>query len=164
MKGKKLIFLTLALLLPVAIFIFLKLFGRNEFNVPPMHQEGSIETPVNCNFTYTAPYHVPDSVIASLHLTKPDSLYVLYFDPALITAMNRVSVEFKWSPVNVVAPSSFSRETNVRILKECVLLMQPPASVTLIDHKNRIRGYYDGSDRDEVDRLIVEMKIILKKY
>jgi hypothetical protein len=38
------------------------------------------------------------------------------------------------------------------------------ASVALVDHKNRIRGYYDGKDRDEVDRLIVEMKIILKQY
>jgi hypothetical protein len=42
--------------------------------------------------------------------------------------------------------------------------MSGDTSVALVDHKNRIRGYYDGIDRDEADRLIVEMKIILKQY
>ena len=164
MKGTKLLFLTLALLLPVAIFIFLKLFGKNEFDVPVMHQEGKIGAPANCDFVYTTPYQVPDSVIVNLRLKRADSLYVLYFDPSLSTPMNRISVEFKWAPVTVVAPSAFAGGTDITKLKACVLLMQPPASVTLLDHKNRIRGYYDGSDRDEVDRLIVEMKIILKQY
>ena len=164
MKGTKLVFLTLALILPVAIFIFLKMFGRNEFDVPVMHQEGKIDAPEHCDFNYATPYHVSDSVIRNLGLKKADSLYVLYFDPSLSTPMNRIAVEFKWSPVTVVAPSSFAGGTDIRKLKECVLLMQPPASVTLLDHKNRIRGYYDGSDRDEVDRMIVEIKIILKQY
>lgn len=164
MKGTKLIFLTLALLLPVAIFVFLKLFGKNEFDVPVMHQEGTIDAPADCNFAYATPYHVPDSIIRNLQLKKTDSLYVLYFDPTLSTPMNRISVEFKWAPVTVVAPSSFADGTDLARLKDCVFLMQAPNSVTLLDHKNRIRGYYDGSDRDEVDRLIVEMKIILKQY
>lgn len=164
MKGTKLLFLTLALVLPVAVFVFLKLFGKNEFDVPAMHQEGKIDAPANCDFMYATPYQVPDSVIRNLHLKKTDSLYVLYFDPSLNTPMNRIAVEFKWSPVTVVAPSSFAGGLDIEKLKECVLLMQPPASVTLLDHKNRIRGYYDGSDRDEVDRMIVEMKIILKQY
>jgi protein SCO1 len=30
----------------------------------------------------------------------------------------------------------------------------------LVDKNRRIRGYYDGTDREEVDRLIVEMKIL----
>jgi len=34
----------------------------------------------------------------------------------------------------------------------------------LLDDQRRIRGYYDPQSREEVDRLIVELKILLKKY
>ena len=164
MKPKKLIFLTLSLLLPVAIFVFLKIFGENEFNVPLMHQEGGIERPENCDFSYTTPYTIPDSLIELLHLTTQDSLYVFYFDASVSTAMKRVATEAKWLSVHIIDRSSFPRGTDEHIVRECILLMKPPASVALVDHKNRIRGYYDGSDRDEIDRLLVEMKIILKQY
>lgn len=164
MKRKKLVFLTLALLLPVAVFVFLKIFGRNEFTVPVMYQEGMIDAPANCGFTYEAPYLVPDSLVSGLNLRDRDSVYVFYFDPSLATPMNRISVEFKWASVKVVTPSDFHGRTDLRSIKDCVLLIPPEASVALIDHKNRIRGYYDGTDRDEVDRLIVEIKIILKQY
>lgn len=162
MKSKKLIFLALALILPVAIFIFLKIFGRNEFHVPVMHAEGKIEAPEHCDYDYSAPYRIADSVAVSLGLNSADSVHVLYFDPSASTAMNRVKVEFPAS-VAIVGPDSF-RGWDARLLRECVLLMEPPASVALVDHQHRIRGYYDGSDRDEVDRLIVEVKIILKQY
>ena len=164
MKGKKIIFLVLAFFLPVAVFIFLKIFGRNEFNVPALHQEGGIEAPPGCAFRYTSPYSLPDSVIEGLNLVTRDSLYVLYFDPALDNAMNRVATEFRWASINIAGPSAFAANTDFRLLKECALLMPSTASVALVDNRNRIRGYYDGADRDEVDRLIVEIEIILKQY
>lgn len=164
MKTKKIIFLTLALLLPVAVFIFLKLFGRNQFDVPVMYQEGSIDAPAGCNYTYRTPYYIPDSVMMLLGRNKADSLYVVYFQPGLRVPLNRIAVEFEGDPVAVIAPAGFPEETNLTLVQDCVFLMQPPLSVVLVDQRNRIRGYYDGSDRDEIDRLIVEMKIILKQY
>ena len=164
MKPKKLIFLTLALALPVAVFVFLKIFGENEFNVPLLHQDGTIPSPENCDFSYKAPYTIPDSLIDILHLKAEDSLYVFYFDPSTGAAMRRVATEAKWLPVQIVDRSFFPHETDERIIRECILLLKPPASVALVDHRNRIRGYYDGSDRDEIDRLLVEIKIILKQY
>jgi len=164
MTFRKIIFLFLALLLPAAVFVFLKLFGRNEFHVPVLLEQGNVAAPANCDFPYTTPYRVPDSVFTTLDKNQGDSLYVFYFDLSLNTAMDRVTVEFGDAPVQLVSPSRLPENTNVRVLKECVLLMEPGISVALVDHRNRIRGYYDGSDRDEVDRLIVEMKIILKQY
>ena len=164
MKAKKLIFLTLALLLPVAIFIFLKIFGENEFNVPLLHQDGSVATPGNCDFRYATPYAVPDSLIDNLDFNTRDSLYVFYFDASLHTALRRIATETRWQSVQIVDPASFPPGTDERIVRECILLMKPPASVALVDHNRRIRGYYDGSDRDEIDRLLVEIKIILKQY
>ena len=46
----------------------------------------------------------------------------------------------------------------------CDLLLQPPWKVVLIDDDRKIRGYYDPEDRDEMDRLVVELKILLKQY
>lgn len=34
----------------------------------------------------------------------------------------------------------------------------------LIDKEKRIRGYYDGTDQEEVDRLIHEIEVLLKEY
>jgi len=44
------------------------------------------------------------------------------------------------------------------------LILQPPANLVVVDESNRIRGQYDAADRDEMDRLILEMKIMLKQY
>ena len=164
MKGQKLIFLTLALLLPVAVFVFLKLFGKNEFNVPVMHQDSVAGIPAACNFEYTAPYRIADSVIQFTQGNRSDSLYVFYFDESLNTAMGRIAVEFDGAPITMASPSALGSFTDLAVLRECILLMEPDTSVALVDHRNRIRGYYDGHDRDEVDRLIVEIKILLKEY
>lgn len=36
--------------------------------------------------------------------------------------------------------------------------------LVLIDKERRIRGYYNGEDREEIDRLIVEINILLANY
>jgi hypothetical protein len=164
MKGKKILFLALALLLPGAVFIFLKMFGRNEFSVPALYQAGIIDTPAPCQFSYTAPYTVPDSVAGLLRL-RGDSVYVLYFDPALAASMKRVSVELRGSFFRIISPSDIATSTgDPAYQRECIFLLDSGQSVVLLDNQQRIRGHYIGVDRDEIDRLIVEMSIILKRY
>lgn len=165
MTAKKILLLSLAILLPVATFMFLKIFGQNEFNVPLLYQDGKIIAPENCDFDYTTPYVIPDSIIASLPFNGTDSLYVIYFEPALEVHMKRVSVEIAGASWKIVSPSELAIvKSGVDVLKRCILLVKPPHSIVLVDNHNRIRGYYDGSHRDEIDRLIVEMSIILKQY
>jgi hypothetical protein len=164
MKGKKLVFLLLAVLLPVVILVFLKVFGHNEFRVPPLYQEGTVEAPAGCGYGYSTPYTVPDSVCAQLGIDRTDSLYVIYFDPALKIPMRRVSVEYAHASVRLVTPSEIPGDLERTTLQRCAFLMKPPASVVLVDHMNRLRGQYNGSQRDEVDRLLVEIDIILKNY
>ena len=164
MKGRKLVFLLLALILPVGIFIFLKVFGRNEFHVPVMHEK-TAEVPLDCGFEYSAPYLIHDSVATLLKINHADSLYVIYFQPSLSVQVKRVSVEFAGDPIGIVSPGELSAlNVDQENFWKCVLLMPSAHSVALIDHRRRIRGYYDGTDRDDIDRLIVEMKIILKRY
>jgi hypothetical protein len=164
MKGKKIIFLILALLLPATIFVFLKLFGKNEFQVPILHEDTVPHAANNCDFTYRTPYRVADSIITALDPRRKDSVYVFNFDSRLADPMNRVSTEFADDPVRVVNTADLPQRFEPSFLRECVLLMPPDSAVTIVDNQNRIRGYYDATDRDEVDRLIVEIKIILKQY
>ena len=164
MKGKKILFLTLALLLPVIIFIFLKMFGRNEFSVPALYQDGELTSPENCNFNYRIPYSIPDTISAQLQLNPKDSLHVIYFEPGLRDQLKRVSVEFSSARIQIIAPSDLAGIKDIGGLKECILLMTAKQSVILIDNRRRIRGYYDASDLDEMDRLIIELNVILKRF
>jgi len=80
MKGRKLLFLFAALLFPIAIFIFLKIFGENEFQVPVFYQDGLIGRPAGCDLIQTTPYALSDSVMAYLGANPSDSLYVVVVD------------------------------------------------------------------------------------
>ena len=164
MKGKKMIFLILAFLLPIATFIFLKVFGHNEFRVPPLFQDGIIEAPAACGYAYSTPYTVPDSIIAQLGIDKRDSLYVIYFDPSVAPPMRRAAAEYADASVRLIGPSDIPANINKTTLQQCAFLMKPGASLVMLDHMRRIRGQYDGSSRDDVDRLLVEIDIILKNY
>lgn len=164
MKGKKILFLTLALLLPVVIFIFLKMFGRNEFSVPPLYQEGELTSPGNCNFNYKTPYTIPDTINAQLQLNPKDSLHVIYFEPAISAQLKRVSAEFSSARIQIIAPTDLAGIKDIEGIKECILLMTAEQSVILIDNRKRIRGYYEASDRDEMDRLMIELNVILKRF
>jgi hypothetical protein len=161
MNRKKLLYLFLALLLPVVVFLFLKSFGRNEFNVPVMHQDSIPALSSDCGYRYEVPYRIPDSVMSRIRGNSNDSLYVLYFDSSANAAIARVRTEFGADPIKVV-DENLSEDGAV--LRKCILLMDDNVSVALVDHRNRIRGYYDPHDREDMDRLIVEVKIILKKY
>lgn len=164
MKRKKIIFLILALLLPGTIFVFLKLFGRNEFQVPVLHEKSVPDVSDHCDFAYSTPYRMPDSILTSVDPRRNDSVYVFNFDRRVDEAMQRISEEFRDHPVRVITTSRFPSGFDPAILRECVFLMRGDTSVVVVDNSNRIRGYYYASDRDEVDRMIVEIKIILKQY
>ena len=164
MKAKNAFFLFLALLLPVAVFLFLKVFGRNEFKVPVRHGEADLTVPAQCNFEYPTPYIIADSLMRNIRMNNNDSVFVLYADPSDETSMNRVRTEFEGDPLHVVSTDSLANTIDPTLLRECILLMKGDSSVALVDHRNRIRGYYIGSDRDEAHRLIVEIKIILRQY
>lgn len=148
----------------MAVFVFLKLFGRNEFHVPPLHQDTIPVSKADCHLRYMTPYRVADSVMAELKSNASDSLFVIYFDPAPAEAMERLAVEFNADPLAIFPAQDLVNIPDLNFLKTCILLMEDETSVALLDHRNRVRGYYDGADRDDVDRLIVEIKIILKKY
>ena len=164
MNSKKILFLFLALLLPVVVFLFLKGFGKNEFNVPPMFQD-VIESPEDCtSFEYITPYIISDSIMSRLSWSKHDSLTLIVFNDTSEEASNkklvqidRLRVEFPTEKLNVVTSTEV-------MFKSCIFLLKATDNAVMMDSKRRIRGQYNLTDLDEADRLIMEVKIILKEY
>jgi hypothetical protein len=164
MRGKKILFLFLALLLPVCIFIFLKLFGKNQFDVPLLFHTRDAEFPTSCGIAYTAPYTIPDSVLNMLRREGETPVYVLnFFSDSSVLA--RVVTEIGEEEVTIIQARDLPVDSSkFQFLKNCILLAKDPANIILIDDEKRIRGFYEASDRDEIDRLLVELNIILKRY
>jgi hypothetical protein len=163
MGGKKIIFLFLALILPVLIFIFLRTFGKNEFNVPLIYAEGVAEIPTGCDYKYNAPYVLADTIVNKLDPRGNSLIVVNYSDQeeALMQLVQRMNDR------RLVIISSGDPDVTVlqqNTFKNCALLLKEPNNVVVIDNQKQIRGYYDVNDRDELDRLQAELNILLQKY
>ena len=163
MSGKKSLFLVLALVLPVGIFLFLRFFGKNEFDVEPLFQT-PVPVPGECCHDYVFPYIVPNSIGQELNIQQTELTVVVFGDTKdeFSSQVNRIEEEFSADPVRV--KSWMGDESEIQFARKCILLMNDPLNFALLDREGRIRGQYDGTSLDEMDRLIVEMKIILKKY
>lgn len=159
MKSTKALFLFLALILPICIFIFLKFFGRNEFEVKPLFEDSPPKLFPGCQ-QVGVPYVVADSIKAQLELVN-DSLVVVAFNTAGENQLRRIKQEIANLPVGLLTLPESERHL---FWKRCVFLMNEPLDLVLIDAKGRLRGQYVSSDRDEVDRLLTEVTIILKRY
>jgi hypothetical protein len=162
--GKKIVFLFLALLLPVCIFLFLKIFGKNEFDVAPLYEAGVPDAPASCNLSYASPYLLSDSAMRSIREGSKAPLVIVNFSGSG-SVLQRVYEEVNETEVRVVQPADLAlNEPALRLFKSCVLLLKDPYDIVLIDDQKRIRGYYAGNNREEIDRLLIELSIILKKY
>jgi hypothetical protein len=150
-----------ALLLPVGIFIFLKFFGKNEFTIPVYYETGVEHPPAGCNRSYDVPYLVSDSLLNNIGWGGRPVLVVAdssgLFQSALLHLDDRILEEIQTIYLS-------GKDDYLDGLFACDLLLQPPWKMVLIDGQRRIRGYYDPKDREEIDRLTVELKILLKQY
>ena len=165
MTLKKPVYLLLALLLPGLIFVFLKYQGHNRFDIPVYHQE-IVEAPDGCDSHYEAPYKVD---LAELDRSwKPATATVIYF-PREGTDVQRIfralTEEFENEDFFLIdACNIVSDTTACAQWKKCFFLVKEPWHVVLVDKSGAIRGYYDLVLREEMDRLRVELKILLEKY
>ena len=164
MKGRKILYLVVALIFPALIFLFLKFFGRNEFNVPPLYQQ-QVDLPASeCPFSYQTPYAVPDSVMSQLLKYDSALLIALSFPIGNGTAegiprlWRRVAGTFAATPVSFIQMDSLeSLFPNIELIRDCIFFVREPASVVLVDAQGRIRGHYDATSLDDMDRLVVEL-------
>src|SRR5437899_2470523 len=74
---KKIVYLLLALALPGLIFIFLKLFGKNHFDIPVYYMEGVSDLPVECMGSHKGQYILADSILRTIGWKNGDALLVV---------------------------------------------------------------------------------------
>lgn len=161
MNRTKALFLFLALILPVCIFVFLRIFGRNEFNVEPLFSNEA-PTALNECQAVSAPYFLPDTIKSLLPFGK-DSLLVIAFegDSNLANPTKRIKEEIQNLNVGFL---TLPRSERHLFWKRCVFFLQESQDVVAVDVKGRIRGQYTSADREDVDRLLTELTILLKRY
>jgi hypothetical protein len=161
-KGKQLILLFIALLLPACIFIFLKMFGRNEFDVTPLFIAEAPSLPAHCA-PVKAPYTLSETIRQQLPFGQSD-LVLVAFDthrPESKSQLQRVQENYG---ERVHFQTIRSEEEYYQQWRECIFLLQEPFDLVLVDRKGYIRGQYVSHNRDQVDRLLTEVAILLKQY
>lgn len=197
-KGFKILVLTIILLIPAGIYIFLQTFGHNEFDLPVNsgnavegEQEGKI-------FNFDGLYDINGSKVdsksfaneiivlefVSSHSENKEHDYQIkrisdIFQNEKSIRLIRVSGNSNLSgaiPANIVGQS----EGNITVLftsdvemNNMIQSISPSGDSTesakdfnkmlLLDNKHKIRGSYLIDDFEEIDRLILEVKILLKK-
>ena len=169
-KSRKFILLFLALLLPVVLFVFLKYFGKNEFTIPVYYQNSIPVKGMLCNNSIEFPYIVPMDCPVPLQ-----KISVLSFEePSTITTvqLNRIREAFE-NQVNVRSVLEGNEPSTVNNLyldsvryqvAKCNFLIEGDSSTVLVDGDRRIRGYYIDANLKDMDRLIMEVKILLGRY
>jgi hypothetical protein len=163
MKSTKALFLFLALILPLCIFLFLKFFGRNEYDVKPLFSDVPPPTETECP-AVSVPYAVHDSIMSQL-LGLNDSLVVIVFnnegDINSSNQIKRITKEASNLPLSLL---TFSESERHLFWKNCVFFLKGSQDMVIVDRRGRIRGQYISADREDVDRLLTEVTIILKRY
>jgi hypothetical protein len=115
-----------------------------------------------CPFVYSKPYTLHDSIFSKFNNEK-HFVMLITLDSGNEARKNfeRLKTEVGTSQYDfvVLKPGDLNDQ-----LISCVLLVKKPWTTVLIDEQKRIRGYYTPNTLEEGDRLIVEMKILLKRY
>jgi hypothetical protein len=153
---RKSIFLSLALILPVIVFVFLKIFGKNKFEIPVFHDK-KVEVVAGCDYKYVAPYLLPDSVLAMIDW-KGNEATLIMFSKMEGEGKMRLTEKFEPNKLQVVNLAEGDGK------KKCIFLLSDKFNAVLVDQKKQIRGYYQLSTREESDRLMVELSILLNDY
>jgi hypothetical protein len=163
---KKPVYLLLALLFPILIFIFLKFAGRNEFNIPVYYGEEEVKPEPGCPDSYPRPYKLQGwNGVAAENRKEANVLIFPQTDLDFAAFKARLDAEMGEGETLVKDASQLAGDSaRAAQWRKCVFFAKNPYQTVLFDRSGQIRGYYDLTLREEEDRLRVELKILLKQY
>lgn len=177
---KKRITLIILFLIPVLIYLFLQLFGKNQYNELARYHTEGIPLALNCDSKQGAAHYLPSS-FGSFELRDHVSIVVPLKTKESNTkdAFNqllRVKEAFKTKTnLNIIGVCEVASKSNymdypldlVTLEKNefedfmaCSLIQKDTLRITLVDEKGLIRGYYPFTDRKEIDRLLLETNVL----
>jgi hypothetical protein len=115
-----------------------------------------------CNKVGVIPYSIPESLLNKLGWSGNPA--IITNDTLTDTRKNLLNLrqDFESDKLDIIVYST--SDSLINALCRCELLLEKPWTTVLIDKERRIRGYYSPGTREEIDRLEVEIKILLNKY
>ena len=199
-KGLKVVFLSIILILPVLIYLFLRTFGENQYNLP-RYPEAAVEIP-GCG-VYETFYRVTQLPCGPANeLVLNESTRLLHFPAQDQEIRTKESNEirrflqktnrYRFRLITFAAKSDSAYWHNLAVssqdgepewevisrceeaveeIQRCTLLTSladtkfgaPAGRLVLLDKQGSIRGYYVPSDKEEIDRLIIELDILKRQ-
>lgn len=158
--------LTLVLVLPALVILFLHGFAENHFKLPYLVPQTDSSGQIKFNGKDTVFYQVP--------IDTQDKVRVVSFlgDTGHDQARGQLSRVEKIvsNDVFIEKLSSDENEAALKYRVSSIKKGKPAKTIlyneqfVLIDKKGFIRGFYDGTDPVDVDRLITEIEILLDIY
>lgn len=218
MKGIRLLqglVLVCILLVPVLIFMFLKSFGNNTYDIPIFFENGVDNPFQECPVADTTQHYIPEFIftnqkgeaVGSKEMKGKVTVVDFFFTscpsicPAMSSELERVNDMFREeSNLQILSISidptydtpeilqDYADKHNARAgkwdfltgdkkeiyqLAKCGFILPTLDGMgvpddfahsdkfVLIDEQGRIRGYYSGTNREDVDLLMLEAKILL---
>ncbi len=203
------------LLIPVLVFMLLRGFGKNEYDLPVFFQKGVDNPFLECPVTDTTQHYIPEfsfpnqdgEPVGRAEMEGKVTIVDFFFTscpsicPVMSKEMERVNDMFRNEPeVQIMSISIDPEYDTPEVLKAYAdehnaipgkwHFLSGPKDETyrlarcgfviptidgngvpddfvhtdkfmLIDHLGRIRGYYSGTSREEVDLLMLETKVLL---
>ena len=157
--NKKITYLLVALALPGLLFIFLKIFAKNHFEIPIYYKDGIADSLKECSEPHHGQYTLPDSVLNAFGYKN--DIDCLFIDAAEINNKEVAHVRKSFgSQLQIISLDGIEPKRLSRIRK-CVFILKEPWKAVLIDKQKRVRGYYAFTNLEETDRLKVEIEILL---
>ena len=153
-KGFVLLF---ALLFPVIIFLFLKFFGENEYELSVYNSTCSFsienlfsDSNINSNNIKILDVRVSDdNLLIDNYINKLD-----ISDEIIVITLSDQPRNLKWLNIKV-------DRLLIKNLTTCIEnVVFDKSFILLMDNKNNVRGYFNSADRREIERLDVEIDIL----
>ena len=158
---KKGFILLFSLLFPIIVFLFLKFYGQNEYELSVYNSSCSevIDEYIINDFNRKNNIRIVD-----IRMTDNDILVDNYINKLeindqieVITLSNKLR-NLNW--LNIVVDKVL-----IERLSECIQNEYLDKSfILLLDKQNRVRGHFYSADRKEIERLDVEIDILLLEY
>jgi protein SCO1/2 len=160
--------LTLVLVLPALVILLLHGFAENHFQIPYLVPLTDSSGKISMNGKDTLFYRVPSTDRGQIKIV---SFFAKSDSKQLIQQYSRVE-KLASDDVLLVnidgneGEKEATQKYRVSLLKKEKSLETIPYNeqFVLLDKKGYIRGFYDGTNPEEVDRLSAEVKILLDIY
>ncbi|WP_428657045.1 hypothetical protein [Runella sp.] len=160
--------LTVVLVLPALIVLFLHAFTENHFTLPYLQPLVDSTGKVVMNGADTVFYQIPTATEKKIKVVAffgehPSVQLTQQFARVEKLASEQVIVEpLKGAEVEKEAAEIYKIDPVKR--KKSAELIPYNQQFVLLDKDGFIRGVYDGTDPEEVDRLLAELKVLIDIY